>query len=119
MQRGVSFLFSLDSDYKLSIVNGGDGKAEEEVGEGRQRRKGGHCLVTPIQFLWAVSLVDASLKAMRVHYYGPFVCRSSLYMICFLMFFFCHKSNYGSDSKHSHQGVPKEVGRECPRNHLS
>lgn len=32
MQTRVSFLFSLDSDYKLSIISGGDGKTEEEVG---------------------------------------------------------------------------------------
>ena len=96
MQRIVSFLFPLDSDYKLSIINGGDGKTEE-VGEGRQRciwgaRPGS---TPPPQFLWAVSLVDAALKATGVHYHGPFVCHSSLYMTCFLMFFFCHKSNYG------------------------
>lgn len=119
MQRGGSFLLSVESAFEQSIINRETEKQRKKWGEEGRGADGGHRLVTPLQVLWAVSLVDAALKAMQFHYYVPFICHSSLCMICFLMFFFYHKRNYGSESKHSHQAAPKEVGRECPRNHLS
>lgn len=107
VERRESFLFPFRRDSILSIIYSRDGKKREKWwgGEAKVCMEDTPCSSSP--FGLAAPLVEAALHAMLVYLLGSFCQSFRSVHDFFLMFFFCHKSNYGSDSKHSQWAATK------------